>query len=122
MRDTFYSNTVSVSTDAAGAGSTTTEQLRGLLWGFYFNYSASADAGTDVTVSVAYGDLSVTILTVTDNKTDGWYPLQISAVGSTGASNGTNIPLPLTGVKLTFTIAGGGATVTDCLEAIVLIE
>lgn len=121
MRDEFYEYTISASTNAGGTGtSADTPQLRGTLWGFVLDYSSSAASTTDVTIKARVAETTVTLLTITDNNTDGYYPLQIQAKLPNNSSAGYTQYI-LTGDRIFFEIAQGGTSVTDCVKLTVKV-
>ena len=59
--------------DGSATGSATTKgTITGKVLAVHLDYSASQPATTDVVVATAHAPVN-TILTVSDNKTDGWY-------------------------------------------------
>ena len=116
-------------TGAAGSATgdaTTVQPVTGKLHAIYLDYDGSAPgATTDVTVSQAESP-SATLLTVTDNATDGWYfPRQqvCNAAATALTYDGTrtvNEPFPVDG-EITVAVAQSDA-LTDCVIAYLYIE
>lgn len=108
-----------VTTDGSGAGTATAANLRqGFIEAINLDYAASADAGTDVTITSIEGPgQDLTILTVSNNKTDGWYyPRTVAHTLAGVAQASYEIKVPFKGY-LRLAVAQGGATVTDCVTA-----
>ena len=99
--------------------------VNGQLYAVYLDYHASAPATTDVTVVLNEAP-SATILTVTDNATDGWYFPREQVHSNAGAGltyDGTRAvaePPPVAG-KLAVNIAQSNA-LTACVTAYIYIE
>lgn len=110
MADHNYNAVMVAAVAADGTGaSNVTPPLRGLLWGFHIAYNAALDAGTDVTIQVqTVSGEWVTLLTISNNKTSGFYPLQLAAVKTDGALSGMYSHYALTDECLRFTVAQGG--------------
>lgn len=113
--------TLAVSTSGVDGSATGTETtnypLDGRLAAIHLDYSATQAATTDVTVTG--GNPATTLLTVTDNKTDGWYYPHAVAQDAAGANvtyDGTRpiyIPTPLAGyLTVAVAQADDGETVT----------
>jgi len=105
-------------TGSAGSasGTGTSRPLNGLLLGIYLDYHASAPATTDVTVSTDTTAHGGTIATVSDNNSDGYYPVRVQAVDNTGAAiSGVYEMWPLVG-KVKISVAQADA-LTDCVVA-----
>lgn len=121
---------ISVTTTGA-AGSATGDTtsaivLRGKLHAVYLDYNASAPgATTDVAISQAQAP-SATLLTVTNNATDGWYFPRQQVCDTAGAaltydgSEAVSEPLPVDG-KLTVAVAQSNA-LAPCVTAYLYIE
>lgn len=108
-----------ITTDGSGAGTATAANSRqGFIEAVNIDYAASADAGTDVVISCVEGPgQDLTILTVSNNKTDGWYYPRVMSHSPAGAAQASyEIKVPFKGY-LRLTVAQGGATVTDCVAA-----
>lgn len=110
---------------ATGSGSTE-YPVNGKVYAIYLDYHASAPgATTDVTVTMAEAP-SATLLTVTDNATDGWYlpRQQVHSPAAAGLTyDGTrtvNEAYPVAG-KLTVAVAQSNA-LTACVTAYVFVE
>lgn len=103
---------IPVDISAAGSGSKTLGQyLSGKLLAIGIDYHASIDAGTDVVVSVSSpSGPAQTLLTVTDNKTDGWYYPRAGAVlpANTAITN-SFVQIPFAGL-LSVSVAQGGSS------------
>lgn len=103
--------TLSVDTAAGGSGDTTDGSARaGQLLAIGIDYHGSADAGTDVVVSCANpAGPALTLLTVSNNKTDGWYYPRAGAVSAANvAITDSHVPMPFYGnLKVAVAQAGG---------------
>ena len=102
-----------LTTDASGDASHV-YQINGKIIAIRLDYSASADAGTDITIT---NDLSETVYSKTDSKTDVTLrprtPVEDNA-GTDVTYDGSNeIYEPYSAAEVTVTIAQGGASVTD---------
>lgn len=115
-------------TGSAGSatGSSDSIPVNGKLHAVYLDYHASAPGGTtDVTISLK-SDPGATLLTVTDNATDGWYfpRQQVCDESGTGLTyDGTrkvSEPYPVADA-LTVAVAQSDA-LTDCVVAYLWIE
>ena len=107
------------STDGTGAGTDTASYQRsGFIEAINIDYASGADAGTDVTISCVGGPgQDLTILTVSNNKTVGWYqPRTVAHTLAGVAQTAYEIKVPFKGY-LKLTVAQGGATVTDAVTA-----
>lgn len=111
-----------VAADGTGT-SNSTPALKGMLWGFYVKYHASIDAGTDVTIKTTLPDgTQVTLLTITNNKTSGFYPLRMTEKKNDGTDSGGYGVYALTDDVLSFTVAQGGASaLTDGVKVYIKI-
>lgn len=97
-------------TSTGGTGTATSAALRGLLSGVWLNYHADADAGTDVLIEyVSPNGETVTLLALSNVKTDGYYPIMFEAVGPTGAALGQYQPFTLTNGVVRVTISNDGS-------------
>lgn len=108
-----------VTTAADGTGTDTdTYQRSGWIEAINLDYAAGADAGTDATISCVSGPgQDLTILTVSNNKTDGWYYPRALAHTPAGVQQAAyELKIPFKGV-LRLTVAQGGNAVTDCVTA-----
>lgn len=109
-------------TDGSGNGTATAaNQRQGWIEAIDVDYASSADAGTDVTISCVDGPgRDITILTLSNNKTDGWYYPRAVAHSPAGAAQSSyEVKIPFKGF-LRLSIAQGGATVTDCATVTIL--
>lgn len=61
------------SAGAATGSANTPHVVDGIIRAVHLNYSASAAATLDVTISEATENPALPVLTVADNATDGWY-------------------------------------------------
>lgn len=107
------------STDGSGDGIDTAAYSRqGWIEAIDVDYAGTADAGTDVVISCVSGPgRDLTILTLTNNKTDGWYyPRAVAHTPAGVAQTSYEVKIPFKGF-LKLTVAQGGATVTDCVTA-----
>lgn len=115
---------LAVTTDASGDGSTADITARmGYVVAIGLDFSASAAAGTDTTITIASPDgPAQTILAVTDSNSDGWFYPRGSAVTTANAAiTDSHVAIPISGV-LTATVAQGGATVTNCVSAYIYLD
>lgn len=104
--------------DGSATGSDTTKgTIVGRVVGVYLDYSAGQAASTVVTIASVQAPV-VTILTVTTNKTDGWYYPRHQVHSAAGAAltlDGTRImvePPPVVGqIKVTVTLGNSAETV-----------
>lgn len=113
-----------VSTDGSGDGSATYPYpISGYLLAWDINFSASADAGTDTTLTCVStsGAANTSIDSVANSNTDARrYPL--AAANLPGAAVGTDPVMPIVfSGRLKLTVAGGGASVTNAVVATVYI-
>lgn len=94
---------LSVTTDVSGDGSATTDyEVFAFCLGVGLDYAGTAAAGTDVTISVSDPEGPArTLLTVTDNNSDGWY-------------KAVDPDIPFKG-ELKVVVAQGGNAVADCV-------
>ena len=117
--------TLRIDSIANGTGSGTTAPLRGLLYGIFLNFHASAAGTTDTTVTININDGasgSVTVLTVTDSATDAYKQPRLPLVdASNSALAGLGDPFLLTGQTVTITLAGVGGALTNALVATLFI-
>ncbi len=103
---------IPVNTGTDGAGTATLSQyLTGELLAIGIDYHASADAGTDVTVSVSTPTgPAQTLLTVSNSKTDGWYyPRAAAVLPANSAITNSFVKIPFAG-KLSVVVADVGGT------------
>lgn len=106
-----------VTTDGDGNGVYTSGIARsGFVDAVHVDYAAGAAAGTDVVLScLSDSDPTVTILTLTDNNTDGWYyPRTVAHTLAGVAQTAYEVRVPFKGF-LRLTVAQGGDTVSDCV-------
>ncbi len=113
--------------DGVAAGSAVQAVPRGKLLAVYLNYHASAPgATTDVTIKSKAGSSGsppdVTILTESNNATDGWrYPV-INAHDNTGAAEADAwVPPIIHGGVVSVDVAQANA-LTDCVGVTLYIE
>ena len=108
-----------VTTAAGGGGTDTAPYLReGFIEAIDVDYDATAAAGTDVTITCVGGPgRDLTILTLTNANTDGWfYPRTVSHTLAGVAQAVYDVKLPFKGY-LKLTVADAGGAVTDCVTA-----
>lgn len=108
-----------------GVGSTTLSQpLEGKLLAVGLNYHASADAGTDVVVSVTDPAGPVhTLLTVSNNKTDGWYyPRAAATTSALVAITNSHVEIPFAGYLSVAVADGGASALAPCVTADIYFE
>lgn len=88
-----------------------TQYLTGKLLAIGLDYHADIDAGTDVTVSVSSpSGPTQTLLTVSNNKTDGWYYPRAGAVSTANSAiTDSAVEIPFAGL-LSVAVADAGAT------------
>jgi len=118
---------VTTTGDAGSAtGDTTDKEVgRGTLYAVYLDYHADAPATSDVTISQAE-EPTATLLTVSDNKTDGWYFPRLQVCSEAGAglsydgSNAVAEAYPVTG-GIKVAVAGADA-LTNCVVAYVYVQ
>lgn len=117
--------TTAGSDGAASASVSVYPRPGGRLYAVYLDYHASAPSTTDVTISQAEAP-EATLLTVSDNKTDGWYFPRQQVCGTDGSAltyDGSHAivePFPMTG-GLAVTVAQGDA-LTGCVTAYLYIQ
>jgi hypothetical protein len=105
---------LSVDSAADGAGAATDAVVRsGRILAGGIDYHASAAAGTDVVISVVNpAGPALSILTVTNNKTDGWYYPRAGAVSPANAAiTNSAVPIPFHGNLQVAVAEAGGALV-----------
>ena len=71
--------------DGAAVGNVTTGPVNGKVLGVYIDYDASQAAPADLIVATVHAPI-VTLLTITDSKTDGWYYPRHQVHGSDGTA------------------------------------
>jgi hypothetical protein len=126
MMECYRLSVTTTGGDGSATGNSTTEAIvRGKLHAVYLDYHASAPNTTDVTVAIVEAQ-AVTLLTVSNNATDGWY-LPRGQVCSTAAAgltyDGTYTvcePFPVTG-GLKVSVAGCNA-LTGAVVAYLYVE
>ncbi len=113
-----------VGEDGAAAGSVTSSRpIAGRLLAVHADYSAGQAATTDLVIATTHAPV-VTLLTLTDNKTDGWYYPRQQVCGATGTAltlDGTRImvePVPICDY-VSATVAQGDGTETVAVTLIV---
>ena len=115
---------LAVTTPAGGGAAATDPVVRqGKILAVGLDYAASADAGTDVTVDVAgVVGPALTILAVSNSKTDGWYYPRAGAVSPANAAiTNSAAPIPFYG-QLRLTVAQAGGAITDAVKAVIIYE
>ena len=98
---------------AGGAGVATANAtggpaITGMLHGFYIRYNDSPPAGTtDVTIVTYNGVMPArTLLTLSNAATDGFFPVRLGAIGTTGSAiTYSHLLTPLVRDKINVTIA-----------------
>jgi hypothetical protein len=116
--------TLAVNSAADGSGTTTDTVARsGQILAIGLDYAASAAAGTDVVVSCANpAGPALTIITVSDNKADGWYYPRAGAVSPANAAiAGSAVPIPFHG-NLRVAVAQAGGAVALVVKATIFYE
>lgn len=124
MADQNYNAVMVAGVAADGTGtSNATPPLRGVLWGFHITYNSGLAAGTDVTIQAQLASGTwATLLTISNNKTSGFYPLQFASVKPDGVASGAFAHYVLTDERLRFTVAGGGTqAIADAVTVIAKI-
>ena len=91
------------------------------LLAIHLNYHASAPVTTDVTVKSPGNPATVTHLTVSNNKTDGWYHPKTQDMDATGAAITGSHSHPLIHNNLTIDVAQADA-LADAVEATIYIR
>jgi hypothetical protein len=106
--------------DGSGAGNAITGiPIRGKLLAVRLDYHASAPATTDVTITEE--ETGQTLLTVTDNKTDGtYYPRALPVSATNAAITDSYVPRVVWG-PLKVTVAQSNAH-SPCVKAHFFIE
>lgn len=95
--------TAAGSAGSATGSATTGKPLAGKLLAVHLDYSASMAATSDVTLTCTIQGKALTLLTVSDNATDGWYFPRTQADSDAGAGltfDGTRV------VPVAFPLAG----------------
>ncbi len=105
---------IAVTTNGSGAGSTTSQPIRGTLMGLKVAFGGTPDAGTDTVISEAAG-LGRTILTLTDNITNAQYNPMQAGNGPTGTALTFYSQYYLMFTPITVTVAGGVASTADAV-------
>jgi hypothetical protein len=112
-----------ITTDASGNGSARITGLRGIVARIAVNYHASADAGTDVTITEGDDFTAVTLMTLTDNNTDIVLRPLYPAHDAAGAAITDQYQLMVVGGgAITVTVAGAGELTNAVIVSIVTIE
>jgi len=112
--------------DGSASGSGRTEYpVNGRLYGVYLDYHASAPGTTDVTVAQTEAP-TATLLTVSNNATDGWrFPREQvhnnAGAGLTYDGTRTVSEAPPVAGNLTVSVAGANA-LAACVTAYLFIE
>lgn len=126
MFDVLKVAVTTTGSDGEATGSGETElPVNGKLYAVYMDYHATAPATTDVTIALTEPP-SATILTLTDDKTDGWRFPREQAHSNAGVGltyDGTHVVVeapPVAG-NLTVSVAQANA-LTDCVTVYLFIE
>jgi len=128
MKNMDYQRIPVTTTGSAGSATGSAEGdiiFRSKLHAVYLDYHGSAPATTDVTVKLT-NPVAATLLTVTDNATDGWYLPRKQVCSEAAAaltydgSNAIAEAMPVAG-KITVDVAGADE-LTDCVVAHVFVE
>lgn len=112
IRRTKVTVTAAGSAGAAVGSARTTEIVAGRVHAVHLDYSASAPATTDVTITEGNESPAVPVLTVTDNATDGWYWPMAQAVNGLGAAITGQGAQIVTADYLLVSVAGANAADT----------
>lgn len=117
----IHTEKVSVTTtgsDGSATGSSNSTTLVGFVQDVYLDYHASCPATADVTL--AYADMSDSILVVTDNATDGRFaPRQKMVDNANAAITNSHDKFAVNG-KITVSVAGANA-LTNCVVAYIRV-
>jgi hypothetical protein len=125
MRSIKISVTTTGGAGVSAGNATSQDVITGKLHAVYLNYAATAPGTTDVTISMPEAP-EQTLLTVSNNATDGWYLPRQAVCDTAGAGltyDGTrtvNEPLPVDG-RIKLTVAQSN-DLTDCVTAYLYIE
>ena len=116
-----------VSTDGSGDGTNLTNgrpvwsgNFYGFLMGVRLDFSGSAAAGSDTTLTEING-LQRTLVSLTDTNTDTTLNPQIEITDNAGTGKASYSPAIVDSANLKVTVAQGGATVTDHVAVFVEI-
>lgn len=112
------------SSDGSGDGSVTDAVYRsGKLLAIGLDFASGTDAGCDTVVSVdSPAGPALTLLTVSNSKTDGWFYVRGGAVlPANTAITDSHVPIPFFG-KLKVVVAQAGASVTLPVTATIFYE
>lgn len=105
---------------AATANATTTHDIIGIVRSIAVRYNDSPPAGTDVVIATAgLAAPALTILTLTNNNSDGWWQIEHDAVDAAGSSSSGHLSPPIADkVKVTIAQANDGDSVDVwlCIE------
>ena len=115
---------LSVDSAADGAGAATDTVARsGQIVAVGIDYHAGTAVGTDVVISVANrAGPALPILTVTNNKTDGWYYPRASAVSPTNAPiTNSHVPIAFHG-QLSAAVAEAGGALTAAVKVVIFYD
>jgi len=111
--------------DGSATGSYTTPgPVTGKVLGVHIDYSTAQAATTDVTIATVHAPVT-TILTVTDNKTDGWYYPRHQVHDSTGTAltlDGTRIMVEPVAIEDQVTVSVAQADNTETVTVSLVIE
>lgn len=81
--------TAAGSAGSATGATTTTAIVEGRIYSVHLDYSTGHTTGTDVVLKTAGTNMpSFTVLSLTNNKTDGWYYPRVAAHTTTGGATG----------------------------------
>jgi hypothetical protein len=114
---------VRISTDASGNGSGRITGLRGIAPRIAVQYDDDVDAGTDVVIAEGDDYSAVTLMTLTNNKTDIVLRPLYPAHDATGAViTDQYLPLVLGGGVVTVTVSGAGEHTNAVMVSIMTVE
>lgn len=116
--------TLSVNSALDGSGTTTDTVTRsGQILAVGLDYDPAAAAGTDVVVSCANpAGPALTIITVSDSNSDGWYYPRAGAVSPANAAIANSvIAIPFHG-NLRVTVAAAGGAIAGVVKATIFYE
>lgn len=88
-----YSSGVAVGANGAATANADTKVIVGMLGAVQIKYLDTPPATTDVIIKTKGANApSITLLTLTDKNTDGFFPVRVEEVGNTGAGLGVYSP------------------------------
>ena len=124
IRQILLGTIISAGEDGSAAGSVTSSRpIAGRILAVHADYSAGQAATTDLVIATTHAPV-VTILTLADNKTDGWYYPRVQVHGVTGTAltlDGTRAlvePMPICDY-VSATVAQGDGAETVAVTLIV---